>query len=160
MEGLVKQIGGREWEYAWLPTAAVQALVAWLAATLYRPHGKFKQALAHLSQAQQVIDEELRCQGIQVRLAAQIEKKRKVCAVRRHDASLCTQKQPEIVALKAQSGKAQIFCYGSAIRPVAPAIAGSHMMSTPCATSCDCVMASCWLRGHIQGSMSAHIHAA
>ena len=70
MEGLVKQIGGREWGYAWLPTAAVQALVAWLAATLYRPHGKFKQALAHLTHAQQVIDEELRRQGIQVRLAA------------------------------------------------------------------------------------------
>ena len=73
----MKEIGDRQWEYAWLPTAAVQALVAWLAATLYRPHGKFKQALAHLSQAQQVIDEELRRQGIQVRLAAQIEKKEK-----------------------------------------------------------------------------------
>ncbi|KAA6424975.1 MAG: hypothetical protein FRX49_05149 [Trebouxia sp. A1-2] len=61
---LLEQIGDREWEYTWLPTAAVHALVSCLIATIYRPKGRFKQALAHLSQAQQLIDEELQHQGI------------------------------------------------------------------------------------------------
>ncbi|DBA81821.1 hypothetical protein WJX77_011283 [Trebouxia sp. C0004] len=61
---LLEQIGDREWEYTWLPTAAVHALVSCLIATIYRPKGKFKQALAYLSQAQQAIDEELEHQGI------------------------------------------------------------------------------------------------
>ncbi|DBB16347.1 TPA: hypothetical protein ACH3X3_014645 [Trebouxia sp. C0006] len=61
---LLEQIGDREWEYTWLPTAAVHALVFCLIATIYRPKTRFKQALAYLSQAQQLIDEELQHQGI------------------------------------------------------------------------------------------------
>lgn len=64
MELLLQQIGGSEWAYAWLPTSAVQALVCWLAATIYRPNGKFNQALAYFSQAQQAIDEQMRQQRI------------------------------------------------------------------------------------------------
>lgn len=66
---LLEQIGDREWEYTWLPTAAVHAVVSCLIATIYRPGGKFKQALAYLSQAQQVIDEEVQLQGIKVSLS-------------------------------------------------------------------------------------------
>ena len=59
MEQLLEQIGGLEWQYTWLPTGAVQALVCWLAATILRPTGKFTLAIPYLSQAQQAIDEEL-----------------------------------------------------------------------------------------------------
>ena len=69
---LLEQIGDREWEYTWLPTAAVHALVSCLIATIYRPKGRFKQALAHLSQAQQLIDEELQHQGIKVSLSVHV----------------------------------------------------------------------------------------
>ena len=68
MEQLLEQIGGREWGYVWLPTAAVQALVGWLAATIFRPPGRFKQAMVYFSQAQQAIDEELRRQRIGVQV--------------------------------------------------------------------------------------------
>ena len=69
MEQLVQQINGAEWQYAWLPTSAVQALVCWLAATILRPAGKFAQAIPYLSQGQQAIDEELRRHHIGVQVA-------------------------------------------------------------------------------------------
>jgi len=69
---LLEQIGDREWEYTWLPTAAVHALVFCLIATMYRPKARFKQALAYLSQAQQLIDEELQHQGIKVSLSVHV----------------------------------------------------------------------------------------
>ena len=69
---LLEQIGDREWEYTWLPTAAVHALVSCLIGTIYRPKGRFKQALAYLSQAQQLIDEELQHQGIKVSLSVHV----------------------------------------------------------------------------------------
>ena len=64
MQQLLQQIDGREWCYTWLSTPAVHAIVCWLAATIYRPHGKFKQSLMYFTQAQQAIDEALRQQGI------------------------------------------------------------------------------------------------
>ena len=64
IEQLMEQIGTADWSYSWLSTAAVQALVCWLAATIHRPNGKFTRAMAYFTQAQQVIDEELRRQGM------------------------------------------------------------------------------------------------
>ncbi|KAL3152138.1 hypothetical protein ABBQ32_001235 [Trebouxia sp. C0010 RCD-2024] len=60
MEQLVEQIQGAQWQYAWLPTGAVQALVCWLAATILRPPGRFPQAMSYFSRGQQAIDEELK----------------------------------------------------------------------------------------------------
>ena len=63
------QIQGAQWQYAWLPTGAVQALVCWLAATILRPPGKFAQAIPYFCQAQQAIDDELRRHHIGMQVA-------------------------------------------------------------------------------------------
>lgn len=68
MEQLVEQIQGAEWQYAWLPTGAVQALVYWLAATILRPPGRFPQAMSYFCQGQQAIDEELKRHHIGVQV--------------------------------------------------------------------------------------------
>lgn len=60
----MEHIGGAPWQYAWLPTGAVQALVCWLAATLLRPPGKFAQAVPYFCRGRQAIDEELKRHNI------------------------------------------------------------------------------------------------
>lgn len=70
MEQLVEQIQGAQWQYAWLPTGAVQALVCWLAATILRPPGRFPQAMSYFSRGQQAIDEELKRHHIGMQVAS------------------------------------------------------------------------------------------
>ena len=69
MEQLVEQIQGAEWQYTWLPTGAVQAVVCWLAATILRPPGKFAQAIPYFCRGQQAIDEELKRHHIGMQVA-------------------------------------------------------------------------------------------
>lgn len=72
MEQLLQQIGESEWQYSWLPTGAVHALVHWLSATILRPGGKFAQAIPYFSQAQQAIDQELRRHSIGTQVAVSL----------------------------------------------------------------------------------------
>ena len=69
MEELLQQIQGAQWQYAWLPTGAVQALVCCLAATILRPPGKFAQAIPYFCRGQQAIDDELRRHHIGTQVA-------------------------------------------------------------------------------------------
>ena len=69
MEQLVQQVQGAQWQYAWLPTGAVQGLVCCLAATILRPPGKFAQAIPYFCQGQQAIDDELRRHHIGMQVA-------------------------------------------------------------------------------------------
>ena len=70
MQKLLQQVQGQAWGYSWLPLGAVEAVVCLLGATILRPAGKLRQALASFTQAQQAIHAELPQQdvGIQVLL--------------------------------------------------------------------------------------------
>ena len=72
MEQLLQQIGDSKWQYSWLPTGAVHALVYCLAATILRPGGKFAQAIPYFCQAQQAIDQELKRHSIGTQVAASL----------------------------------------------------------------------------------------
>ncbi|KAL4854744.1 RuBisCO large subunit-binding protein subunit alpha [Chlorella vulgaris] len=64
LQQMVVEMAGAPWTYLWLPTAAVGALGSLLHASLLRSLGKAAQAAAHLTAAQEVMEQQLAAFGV------------------------------------------------------------------------------------------------